>query len=82
MTTRYGNENSWAFGTCASEKVYGNNGKYHQECCLPAGTYELLCRCSYGDGWHGGYVEIQGKKYCKELLSGSEKREQVTITGN
>jgi len=80
VTTRYGNENSWAFGPCASEKVYGNNGKYHQECCLPAGSYELLCRCSYGDGWHGGYVEIQGKKYCKNLLSGREKREQVTIT--
>ena len=52
------------------------------ECCQNPGTYELTCNCSYGDGWHGGYVEIQGKKYCEGFSGGYVKKEQVTITGS
>ena len=36
---------------------------------------------TYKDGWHGGYIEIQGQKFCDDSWSGSEKKEQVTITG-
>ena len=28
------------------------------ECCQDAGTHALTCIDSYGDGWHGGYIEI------------------------
>ena len=24
---------------------------------------ELTCDCSWGDGWHGGYLEINGQRY-------------------
>ena len=28
------------------------------ECCQASGTHTLTCIDSYGDGWHGGYIEI------------------------
>ena len=28
------------------------------------GDYELICKDSYGDGWNGGYITINGKRYC------------------
>ena len=52
------------------------------ECCQNPGTYELTCKDKYGDGWHGGYVEIQGKKYCEKFSNGKIKKKQVTITGS
>ena len=32
---------------------------------FPASSEELMvtCYCSYGDGWHGGYLEINGQRY-------------------
>merc|ERR1712198_758705 len=46
---------------------YANNKEYSIECCQPAGTYELDCKDEYGDGWHGGSIEIGGTEYCRIL---------------
>ena len=81
VTKSYGRENTWALGSCESKEAYRNNNVYTQECCFAPSEYDLKCKDSYGDGWHGGYLEIQGKKYCDDFLSGRLKNDQVTITG-
>ena len=84
VTKKYGYENSWALGTCESKERYQSNKETTQECCQAPGTYELECKDSYGDGWHGGYLEIQGKKYCDDFQGGRGnhlKTVQVTIAG-
>ena len=77
----YDRGNSWTLGSCENEKSYGNGFQYTQECCQAPGAIELECKNSYGHGWNGGYLEIEGKKYCDDFASGKEKKEQVTITG-
>merc|ERR1712110_1327983 len=81
VTKRWGYENSWAFGACNSSQEYGNNNIYTEQCCQPAGSYDLVCKDSYGDGWHGGYLLIEGKKYCKRFKNGHEKTEEGTMEG-
>ena len=77
VTKRWGNEISWSFGACNSEgQEYGNHNIYTQQCCQPAGSYPVTCKDSYGDGWHGGYLKIEGKKYCKRFKNGHEKTEE------
>ena len=34
---------------------------------------------SYGDGWHGGYLEIEGTQYCDTFLSGAETTVEATM---
>ena len=82
MTTKqYGQENSWTLGTCSSNVLvtYSNNEEYIEECCLDVGVYTLNCQDAYGDGWHGGSIEIQGKQYCVDFTDGSVKSILVTI---
>jgi len=89
-TKTWGKEISWKFGSCESPQGYGENinGKYANnqeftiECCQPAGTYELDCKDKYGDGWHGGSIEIGGTEYCKDFTSGSSKKQQVQHSGS
>ena len=79
-TEKWGRENSYEIGTCTSKVEYGNHKNYEENCCLAPGTYTLKCKCSYGDGWHNGYVEIDGKKYCQDFTSGGSK--SVTVNFN
>jgi len=90
LTTKtWGKEISWKFGSCESpagygENVrgkYGNNREYNIECCQPAGTYELDCKDKYGDGWHGGYIQIGNDetKYCESFETGKSQKQQVTV---
>ena len=82
VTKSYGLENSWALGPCKSKETYQSNKEMTQECCQAPGTYELECKDGFGDGWHGGYLEIQGKKYCDDFLGGPGnylKKVQVPI---
>ena len=32
--------------------------------------FSIYCVDAYGDGWHGGYLEINGEKYCDDFDSG------------
>jgi len=77
-TEAWGYENSYAIGTCVSTQQYATRQNYEEECSLAAGTYNLDCKCTYGDGWHGGYVEIDGVQYCKDFTSGHSKTVSVT----
>ena len=63
---------SWNIGvTCENEKRYLENKEYTQECCIAKGS-TITCKDSFGDGWHGGYLEIDGQKYCDIFSSGYE----------
>ena len=71
VTQAWGYENSWTFGSCSSSQTYGSYQEYTEECCQPAGSYDLTCTCSYGDGWHGGYIQIGDSfHYCADFTSG------------
>ena len=53
--------------------------EYTEECCLNVGVHTLKCKDSGNDGWLGGFLEIQGKQYCKNFLYGDEEAVLVTI---
>ena len=78
---KYGKEISWNLGSCQSNGGYGNNAEYTEQCCLTPGNYNLECKDSYGDGWNGGYIEVNGEKYCDSFSSRSEETE-IIIEGN
>ena len=80
LTTRsFGEEISWILDLCESNGGYGDYGEYMQQCCLIPGSYNLECKDSYGDGWNGGYIEVDGTKYCESFTSGSEETNEVII---
>ena len=81
-TASYGSEISWSIGECRSNRGYGNSDYYTQTCYLTPGDYTLTCLDSDGDGWNGGYIEIDGERYCgSDSGRFREKRNQITITG-
>ena len=80
-TMGYGSEVSWTFGPCSSAHAYDSNTVYTEICSITIGTHTLTCIDSYGDGWHGGYMEIEGNRYCDGFSSGYEEVVEVTITG-
>ena len=48
--------------------LFGWDSLITKECVLQVGKlYKLHCKDSYGDGWHGGYVDIQGNRYCNNF---------------
>ena len=73
ITKPYGYEISWRLepqdpdvvlsDSCVSDSYY-SYGTFEQKCQLKEGLYTLECLDSYGDGWNGGYIEIQGTQYC------------------
>ena len=64
---------------------YSNRQALEVECCQSSGSHTLKCSDSYGDGWHGGYIEIRDMsggtaiatngitQYCKDFTSGHQK---------
>ena len=60
---------------------YDENEEYNHECCLPRDVNEFTITClaedttAAGDevagGWNGGYIEINGGKYCDDFSAGS-----------
>ena len=58
---------------------YGDDAEYTQECCLPVNQerFRIKCTDSWGDGWTGGYLEINGKQYCKDFFNGNEREESM-----
>ena len=84
QTQNYGEENSYKLGSCTNkQEKYGRYTTNFEKCCQPAGTYTLECIDSYGDGWHGGYIEINGTKYCEDFTApkpyGYSKSVEVTF---
>merc|ERR1711990_547805 len=85
VTAAYGYENSWTFGSCSSNgQSYGDNQEFDLECCQPVGSYNLICDCSYGDGWHGGYIQIGGSdvRHCEDFQTGYFQVVEDVAQGN
>ena len=79
-TRKWGHENSWTLGTCASDDLgYKEDQVYTEECCLAAGKYTLTCDDTYKDGWHGGFITIQGKQYCEDFTDGHQQAQDIDI---
>jgi len=78
-TANYGEEISWTLGSCESDGSYGNDEEYWQKCCLKPGSYFLACKDNYGDGWHGGYIEVDGIKYCESFTSGDKETNEIIV---
>ena len=95
-TTDWGMEVSWKIvdkdgdTVCASQPPgsYSDHTTHEAEVCslAPNSThllypYTLTCEDTYGDGWHGGRLFIQGTCYCDDFLSGFSKNKNLTIIG-
>ena len=78
-TGSYGSDISWTLDSCQSNGGYGDYNEYTQQCCLEPGSYSLECKDSWGDGWNGGYIELDGVKYCDGFTSGTEETHEITI---
>ena len=82
-TKNWGSEFAWTFGSCSSKgTTYGDNQEYDIECCQPAGTYEFDCKDGYGDGWHGGKMEIDVEAVapsvvCHNFQDGHSQKQDV-----
>ena len=96
-TARWGNEVSWkivdkdGMTVCASREAgsYKNHRNHHAEKCTIAPTslsnfepYKLVCEDTYGDGWNGGHLTMQGNNYCEDFTSGKIKEVNLEIRGN
>ena len=89
-TKDYGHENDWKISCtdesckpCVNEEDFENDNQYTQECCLPQDQTEFFITCidEWGDGWHGGYLEVGGTKYCSNFTTGTEYQETLIIEG-
>ena len=86
LTTKFhGDQISWSVGSCMSSQLYSDDKVFTQECCLGGrellfdGNYKIICMDSGGDGWHGGYLEINGQQYCKDFNGSFEQDANLTI---
>ena len=81
---KYASEMSWSFASSSwscSGSRYTTTGVHTKTCNLLVGDYRMQCIDSYGDGWHGGYIEVLGNKYCSGFTSGKSKTNGViTVT--
>ena len=87
ITTKdFSSEIYWSVGSCTSytnnygENVYMDNAPFTQQCCLASGNHKVTCADSHSDGWHGGYLEINGVKYCEDFTNGNETHADLSIT--
>ena len=84
-TTPWSSLVSWKLDTCfiSEEEAYkkhNSEGQYIKRCCLAAGDHTLICRDSGGDGWNGGFMEIQGHIYCNDFI-GYKAMRRITVSG-
>ena len=88
ITKKWANEISWSVGsckstgrhTCTANGGYFDNMNFTQPCCLPPGDHQLTCNDCYGDTWRGGYLLIDGVKYC-ENFTGMAHNEVISLSG-
>ena len=58
---------------------YQEDQVYTEECCLAVGKHTLSCDDTYKDGWHGGFIAIQGEEYCKDFFDGHVQKQDIEI---
>ena len=69
--------------TCNGEEYSAAAGEEQTtSCALYPGEYTLVCADSYGDGWNGAHLTIQGVRYCDNFYDGNEMEVKVIITGD
>ena len=76
---KFGKENSWSLGTCSNKSPHVSHTTAEATCCLTPGNYTLECKDTFGDGWHGGYVTIEGAKFCEGFNKGKVEYHDITI---
>lgn len=88
ITKKWANEISWSVGsckstgrhTCTANGGYFDNMNFTQPCCLSPGDHQLTCYDCYGDTWKGGYLLMNGVKYC-ENFTGMVHNETISLSG-
>jgi len=61
---------------------YLNYRPYYHHCCVPDRDLQLTCTDSYGDGWHGAKLTINGKQFCHQMSAyGMHGRRSLGIPG-
>ena len=88
ITKKWANEISWSVGsckstgrhTCTANGGYFDNMNFTQPCCLSPGDHQLTCYDCYGDTWKGGYLLMNGVKYC-ENFTGMVYNETISLSG-
>jgi hypothetical protein len=58
VTAAWGNEVIWNIDDGQSYGPYSDNADITVELCLVPGAHDLHYEDTYGDGWHGGYIEV------------------------
>ena len=84
----------WRMGSCYGPKQYlfdsyhnliskyDSNEVHYDKCCLPPGTYTLICKNTKSKyGWGNSKFEINGKRYCDDFV-GFKAMRKVLIEGN
>ena len=65
---------------CKGTTEHKNTKTYIAECIIVPGNYTLKCMAIDHHGWAGGFIEINGKKYCNDF-SELETHEDIIISG-
>ena len=73
---------SWTLGTCKSTRTYYRDSSYKESCCIVGGMHQLACEDTAGNGWNGGFLEIEGTVYCKDFRIGHQQTYDIDISGN
>ena len=79
----------WRMGSCYGPKnpdylipKYEPDEVHYDKCCLPPGTYTLICKNTKSKyGWGDSKFEINGKRYCDDFF-GFKAMRKVLIEGN
>ena len=75
----------WRMGSCYGPKLgwtYSSNEIHYDSCCLPSGTYTLICKNTRSKyGWGDADFRIDGKRYCDDFF-GFKAMRTITIQGN
>jgi len=68
-TSAFSSQISWfvADTNCYSNDPYPSRTTINQQCCLMPGEHVLTCIDNFEDGWFGGHLLINGKKYCQNF---------------
>ena len=67
----------WSLGDCSSDQTLGDKQSNTTFCCLNYGNHTLNCI----NGGNGGFIEIQGKKYCEDTIEDGTLSMKVAIKG-
>ena len=84
LTTKsLGSSIYWKIGSSEEERIcngvgYDDNQEYVDQCCLSPGRYQLICEHhGNSNSLQGGYIEIDGKRYCEGYLEDGNTEEII-----